>query len=229
MPFATRTGSSFPCLPPANYPSRHARAPLSYRRIRVRPVTPATRIAHCKPRSDRRKTVPAVQLPSGEQLAMSLRPNFTGSEVGASPSGPGIVESTATWTPGNSCSTSCTSPTQRSNPSSSARRTPFALPSTHNRNTHRPPTRSNTSAAPADPVMACCLAARTRVERNDAACLARSASSAAPVTGTVTAVNTDTTTMTMSSSAREAPQSDAETRRRGRLPSTGERRDLICP
>ena len=52
---------------------------VSYLRIRVRPVAPAIRTAYCRPRRDRRNSVPPVQLPSGEKLAMSLAPNRTAS------------------------------------------------------------------------------------------------------------------------------------------------------
>jgi hypothetical protein len=64
-------------------------------------------MAYWTDRAERRNNEPAVQLPDGEKLAMSLAPNRTASGEGGSPLGPRIELSTSTRTPGNIASRSC--------------------------------------------------------------------------------------------------------------------------
>ena len=80
---------------------RSGRLAASYLSTRVRPVAPASRTAYCTPIGDRRKSVPAVQLPRAEKLARLLDPKRTGSGDGGSPPGPRMAGSTAICTPGN--------------------------------------------------------------------------------------------------------------------------------
>src|SRR5262245_14892065 len=94
--------------------SLHIRVAGSYRRIRVRPVTPAMRTAYCAPPAERMKSDPAVHVPPEEKLAISLRPKRTASAEPVSPSGSRIKGSTAMRMPGNSTDSSGGPSTQRS-------------------------------------------------------------------------------------------------------------------